>query len=75
MIPAIQWKLPPSDAGTDEARVSVDGSKFTPAIIDHEENVLGYTDRGNLERESTGTIGIHRICAREGQLEYVAVCA
>jgi hypothetical protein len=57
------WKQLPSNARDDEARLCFNGLKFAQAIIDHHVDVNGYTEGGNLERESAGAIGIHRICA------------
>src|SRR5690349_10111706 len=31
------WKLPPCDAGNDNARVYCDDLKFIPGVIDHEK--------------------------------------
>jgi hypothetical protein len=68
------WMEPPCDASDDEARVCFHALKFIPTVIDHEENVNGRLERGDhLERHGAGAIGIHCICASDGQLEYRAV--
>ena len=66
------WKLPPSDESFDAPAACLDGSNFSPVIIEHEEEASGCIERENLECESAGAIGLHCICARYGYLEYVA---
>jgi hypothetical protein len=67
--------LPPSDARDHDARVRLDRLKPFPGIVNHKENMICKTPRGNLDRESTGAVRIHRIRARYAHRDYVAVLA
>ncbi len=63
------------DASDYGARVCHDDFQFVPIRIDGEESLRRDTKRSNLDRVSSGAIGIHRIGSRFGRLGAAAVTA